>query len=89
VPQVIVRSLESGRRYLLLGTGFGEWQSARPSALLGNLAPVTDHGDSRMVCVCDRSGTLGWLKSEQVVVETVDGRPIGELEIDEAPEDEG
>jgi hypothetical protein len=86
MSQIIVRNLHNDRRYLVIGTGFGEWQSARPSRLFGDVAPVSDHGDSRMICVCDRSGTIGWLKSDDVVVETVDGKPIGELPIDEAEE---
>ena len=85
MPQIIVRNLRNDHRYLVIGTGFGEWQSSRDGLLHGML-PVTERGDSRMICVCDRSGTIGWLKSDEVVVESVDGRPIGELPIDEAEE---
>ena len=36
---VIVKHIESGERYILLGTGFGAYKATRPSLFFGNWSP--------------------------------------------------
>lgn len=72
----IVRSTKTDERYVLLGAGFGAYQSKKPNWLLGDLAADTDEGCHAMVCVCNADGRIGWLDSEELVVESIDGKPV-------------
>ena len=73
----IVQHNESGKRYVLLGTGFGAYKSTMPG-FLGRMAPVVDDALLPMVCVCNKRGKIGWYESTEVRVMEVDGRPVGE-----------
>jgi len=64
----------SGELFVLIGSGFGAYQSAKQ----GEMRP--DKGNYPMVCVCDRMGTLGWLRSESIKVINIDGTDIKDLE---------
>ena len=66
----------TGERYILLGTGFGAYQSKKPSWFFGNLMADTEEGQYAMVCVCNKDGKIGWLDSSEVVVESVDGQSV-------------
>ena len=75
----IVQHHQTGRRYVLLGTGFGAYSSSRPGVFFGSLSPDEDSGTMDMVAVCDEAGQIGWVHSRELAVVEVDGRPPGEL----------
>jgi hypothetical protein len=75
----IVKHTKSGEKYVLLGSGFGAYQSKKPNWFFGDLMADTAEGQYAMVCVCDSGGQIGWLESSQVVVESVDGQAVGAL----------
>ena len=75
----IVRHTESGQQYILLGSGFGAFQSKKPNWLFGDLLADTSEGSYAMVCVCSSDGKIGWLESSEVIVERVDGEPVNSL----------
>ncbi len=75
----IIRHKENGQKYVLIGSGFGAFQSKKPHWFFGNLQSDTEEGQYAMVCVCDSAGNIGWLESSDVVVETVDGQPVQSL----------
>ena len=66
-------------QYVLLGAGFGAWQSASPSVLFGDWSPQRRRGNIPVLIVCDAEGKVGWLATENSEVVSVDGRPPGEL----------
>ena len=76
---VIVSHVPSNKDYVLIGTGFGAFQSKKPNWLLGDLMADTSQGQYAMVCVADKSGRVRWIESQQVVVKSVDGTPVGDL----------
>lgn len=76
---VIVQHKEAGSKYILLGAGFGAYKASRPGAFLGNLAPVTDSGEIRVVLVSDAAGSLEWIASDMLGVLSVDGEAPGNL----------
>lgn len=78
----IVETKQNHKRYLLIGTGYGEYESATPAVFLGNLAPTINHSNTKLVCVCDKLGTIGWLPSDAVNVIEVDGKPLFKYAID-------
>ena len=75
----IVQHTETGEQYVLLGSGFGMFQSKKPNWLLGNLAADVEGAECALVCVCDSAGLIGWLDSTEVNVISVDGKPVREL----------
>lgn len=77
----IVKNKATGKRYCLLGTGFGVYQSSKPNAFLGNWMADVDEGEYAMVCVCDSTGDIFWIAAEAVAVVSVDGQNIEELSI--------
>ena len=50
----IVRSKQNGKKYILLGTGFGAYKATRPGVFFGNLIPEEEQGQIKMVAVCDK-----------------------------------
>ena len=72
----IVIHQRTGEKYVLLGTGFGAYQSKKPNWFFGDLMADTTEGQYAMVCVCKKDGKIGWLESSEVVVESVDGQSV-------------
>ncbi len=72
----IVTHVRTGAKYILLGAGFGAFQSKKPNWLLGDLMADTTEGQYAMVCVCDSDRKIGWLESSEIVVDSVDGQDV-------------
>lgn len=75
----IVQHVETQERYVLLGSGFGSYQSKQPNWLFGTWAPDVSQGQHAMICVCDKEGKIGWLDSAAVKVVGIDGHPVGQF----------
>ena len=75
----IVRSKKNQQKFVLLGSGFGAYQSKKPNWFFGDLMADTDQGQYAMVCVCDASGRIGWLESSDVEVVSVEGQSPGSI----------
>ena len=75
----IVRHRKTGTKFVLLGSGFGAFQSKKPNWLFGDLMADTEEGQYAMVCVCDANGKVSWVESSEVVVESVNGEPVQAL----------
>lgn len=75
----IVQHKTTGKRFVLLGAGFGAYQSKKPNWFFGDLMADTDEGQYLMVCVCNEHGEVGWLKSSTVKVVSVGGCSVEEL----------
>jgi hypothetical protein len=76
---VIVEHSESGARYVLVGTGFGIFRTAKPSWFFGNLVPDKTSGERSVVAVCDEDGTIRWFKFQELVVVSIDGEAPGRV----------
>ena len=70
----IVESTRTGKRYVLLGTGFGAYKATRPGVFFGNLNPNEEEGEFTMVAVCDPKGVIRWTHSDDLIVIEVDGQ---------------
>lgn len=75
----IVKHNATGKNYCLLGTGFGAYQSKKPSMFLGNWLADVDEGQFAMACVCDSLGRVSWVQAEDITVVSVDGQDISSL----------
>ena len=69
----IVRYKRDGKKYILLGTGFGAYKATRPGVFFGNLLPNEEQGQITMVAVCDIDGNIRWTHSDELTVVEVDG----------------
>ena len=72
----IVERKTNGKRYILLGSGFGAYQSKKPNWFFGDYVADTDEGQYAMVCVCNAEGRVGWFESSEVEVVSVDGQNV-------------
>jgi len=75
----IIEHIETGKKAVLLGAGYGAYKASRPSAIFGNWAPVEDTADISMLAVADENGVVLWCKSDEIRVVSVDGVAPGEL----------
>ena len=75
----VVRHVSTGASYVLIGTGFGAFQSKKPNWLLGDLMADTSEGQHAMACVCDADGRIFWVDSSQLIVDSVDGKRVREV----------
>ena len=78
----IVKDNQTGKRYCLLGAGFGVFQSSKPSIFLGNLLADVEEGEYALVCVCNSKGEILWLDATQVTIVSIDGQNVQELAIE-------
>ncbi|MDE0013745.1 MAG: hypothetical protein OXU36_21570 [Candidatus Poribacteria bacterium] len=70
----IVKHKEMGKRYCLLGAGFGIFQSSKPNIFLGNLMADVEEGEYALVCVCNSKREIFWLEATQVTVNSQPNR---------------
>ncbi len=75
----VVEHNQTGKRYYLLGAGFGVFQSSKPNMFLGNLMADVEDGEYALVCVCNSQGEILWLDATQVTVVSIDGQTLQEL----------
>ena len=90
---IIVRYKQNGGEYVLLGTGYGAWKSTHPSIFFGSFIPTEQDGAFPLAAICDFNGKVGWVRTEDLEVVSVDGASPAVLlgvedEDDEAEEDE-
>ena len=70
----IVVHKTNGARYVVVGSGYGAWESKSPSFWWGNLAPTISSGGIALVAVCDERGEIGWLPSHELLAVEIDGK---------------
>ena len=76
---VIVEAKKTGKRYVLVGTGFGAYKATNPSVLFGRLLRYEEEGQAALVAICDQEGNIRWSHSDDLLVVDVDGHSPDEL----------
>ena len=74
----IVKNIDSDETYILLGSGYGMYQSKKPNWLLGDLLADTKSGSAKLLCACDQNGIIVWLKPAKFRVISIDGKKPSE-----------
>ena len=69
---IIARHDPTGDHYVLLGPGYSNWATARPSLFFGNLVPAKEQGQARLVCLCDANGKIEWAYDKYVTIISID-----------------
>lgn len=75
----IVQHQKSGRKFVLLGVGYGGFKAVRSGMFIGEQTPSKDTGEMELAAVCDPRGNIAWVPAAEVVVIEIDGRPPLEL----------
>ncbi len=76
----IVRSKSDNNRYILLGTGYGAYQSAnRTLHPFFEVSSTKEQGMYPILFVCNEHGAIGWLDPNDFIVESIDGIPPGQI----------
>lgn len=76
----VVEHKPTGRRFLLIGAGYGMFASSRPSFIGGALFPTTSEETMPLIAVTDATGQIGWLASSDLRVVRIDGVKPGVVE---------
>lgn len=63
----------SGTRVIVIGTGYGAFESARASRIFGDLLPSYQSGRLGMVAVATKNGEVGWCPSHEIEIVEIDG----------------
>ncbi len=75
--KVVVESVKSGCRYLMLGTGFGYGLMDRSPRWWSWFRSTEE--TRLMACLCDREGRLAWCPTDELRVVSIDGQDVSEL----------
>lgn len=75
----IVKLRNSDKHAILVGVGYGMYESARPNAFFGDWLPSESSGSSQMAAVSTASGEILWCASEDLEVVSIDGQSPASL----------
>jgi len=75
----IVLHKETGKKYVLIGTGLGAFKATRPSFFGGNLFPNEEEGEIPVTALSDENGKITWIYTSELEVLEVDGKKIKEF----------
>lgn len=77
----IVKQITTDKNFILIGTGFAAYKTSKPSTFIANRVPKADQGEIPMVAVCDESGEITWMKTDEIKIVEIDGTlPLNILE---------
>lgn len=76
---IIVLHKDSGKYYVLLGTGYSFFKDSRPSFFGGVLLPHEEEGETMCAAVCDDQGVINWIQTSEIEVIEVNGIKIKEV----------
>jgi hypothetical protein len=76
---IIVLHKDSGKHYVLIGTGYSFFKDSRPSFLGGSLFPHEEEGELKCAAISDENGTISWAQTDELEVIEIDGVRIREI----------
>lgn len=83
----IVENIEDGKRFILLGSGYGAFRSSVSTPIFGNAGEEeVTKGELPLALVSDRDGKAIWIYANAIRVISVDGQSPAEL-LDDEPQD--
>ncbi|WBW99642.1 hypothetical protein [Oceanirhabdus sp. W0125-5] len=71
--KTIVKQITTDKNFILVGTGFAAYKTSKPSTFMVNRLPRADEGVIPMVAVCDESGNIKWMKTNEIMIISIDG----------------
>ena len=75
----IVLHKESGKHYVLVGTGYSFYKDSIPSFFGGVLLPNEEEGESMSAAISDEHGAISWVQTSEIKVVEINGVEIGEV----------
>lgn len=76
---IIAKLKSSGVRVIVVGTGYGAFESARASRLFGDLLPSYQSGRLGMVAVATKNGEISWCPTSEIEIVEIDGVAVDSL----------
>jgi hypothetical protein len=76
---IIAKLKSSGVRVIVVGTGYGAFESARASRIFGDLLPTFQSGRLGMVAVATKNGELSWCPFNEIEIVEIDGVAVETL----------
>lgn len=71
---VIVKHIPTGRRFVLVGTGYDAIHPEQSINPIGEAKAVKDAGGYALAAICDEDGAIYWCETKELVVESIDGQ---------------
>ncbi|WP_282937906.1 hypothetical protein [Paenibacillus sp. RC67] len=72
----LVKHKESGKIFVLIGTGYGAYKALLPSVMGGSMFPHEEAAEIPLAALSDRYGNITWMLTEELQVIEVDGKAI-------------
>lgn len=76
---IIAKLKASETRVIVIGTGYGAFESARASRIFGDLLPSYHCGRLGMVAVATKNGEVAWCPSHEIEIVEIDGVAVDRL----------
>jgi hypothetical protein len=76
---ILVKHNITGEEFVMLGAGFGAYQSKKPSTMEGDLISEVEEGTMELLCVADVNGRIHWFDSIDLTVISVDGMDLHQV----------
>ena len=76
---VIVVHKKTKARFILVGTGYGAYKSHKSHNSWDFPVDKVEEGKFPLMCICDSKGGIGWVRTSEMEVITVDGKEPWEL----------
>lgn len=71
---VIVKHTPTGRRFVLVGSGYDAIRPEQSINPINDAKSAKDIGGYALAAVCDEDGSIYWCETKELVVESIDGR---------------
>jgi hypothetical protein len=69
----IVKHEPTGKKYVLIGTGYGAYKTGKPPVFVANRLPVEDSGTIKMASVSNEKGEIFWLPTDELIIVEING----------------
>ena len=76
---IIAKLKATGSHVIVIGTGYGAFESARANRVFGDLLPGFHRGRIGMVAVATKNGEISWCPSHELEVVEIDGVAVGDV----------
>jgi len=69
----IVKQITTDKKFILIGTGFAAYKTSKPSTFMVNRICKAGQGVIPMVAVCNESGEISWMNTDEIKIVDIDG----------------
>jgi len=76
---ILLESIETSKKFIFIGIGFGMYQSKKPNWAFGDLIADIDEGNEKIIFGCNEKGEILSSRTSAVRIHSVDGKSPKEI----------